>query len=66
MEFTNKDGGFWLSCVGLGAFVFYAGCGWGKKLVLHLAKFLKEMVFNSLAYKYMHTRCIFQTYSSNV
>jgi hypothetical protein len=61
MEFTNKDGGFWSGCVGLGAFVFYVGCGWAKKLVLHWAKFLKELGFNSLAYKNMHnTRCNFQ------
>ncbi len=52
---NNKDGLCFVGCVcGLGG--VYVGCGWGKKLVLHWAQFLKELRFNSLA-SYWFFRC---------
>ncbi len=59
MEFTNKDDGFWSGCVGLDAFVFYVGCGWGKKLVLHWAKFLKELGLTPLHINICTTQDVF-------
>ncbi len=41
----NKDGFYCAMCVcGLGG--VYVGCGWGKKLVLHWARFFKGLRSN--------------------
>jgi hypothetical protein len=49
MSYMND--GFWLCCDGVGCFCVlkrvHVRCGWGKKLVLHCAKFFKELGFNS-------------------
>jgi hypothetical protein len=51
----NKDGFYCSVCFcGLGG--VYVGCGWGRKLVLHWASFLKELRSNSST-SYWFFRC---------
>ncbi len=52
---NNRDGFCCVGCVcGLGG--VYVGCGWGIKLVLHWARFFKELGFNSPT-SYWFFRC---------